>query len=155
MNRTKLFIVKINDENYALKCSQVIDVLEGFNSTIIDKFSTEDNTHLFYRNLPLQMINTSRILNGKTEGPGKITSILVIKDTQDDSNYIFGLPIQEVIGYYYFNLLSFVSLIRFNEFCSCSFTFENKIIHFLDMKRIFDWQIGRYSIMSRVNAFYS
>jgi hypothetical protein len=156
MQKTKFFVVKVYEEYYALKCNHVVDILEGFSNRTIEKFTSESNTQLFYKAEQLHLIDVTKVFKNSGYNPKMTNSILVIKDIQHISYQLFGLPISEITGFSYLedNLLYPVRFFKCNEYCSCSFEHDNRLIHLLDVRKMIDSKTGR-KIFSPVTAYYS
>jgi hypothetical protein len=143
MNRIKFFIIKVHNEYFAINGTQVIDVINGCNERIIEKLSAKKNAHFFYKTQPLKLLNSDRIFKS-AENSGEVSNILVIKDNTKGSDVLYGLPINDVVGFEYFEnkLLIAKSLVQGKEFCMYSFKHDEKLIHMLDLRKILDLKSG-------------
>lgn len=138
MQKIKYCIIKFGNDYFAIRNTQIIDILEGFNDKFITLFSTNKNVRLFYKNQQLRIIDSFRIFINTACENTKISSILVIRNPLHKEIDLCGFPIQEIVGYAFFDglLLSAVDILNTKAFCSCSVEHENKKINMLDMRKI-------------------
>ena len=136
----KFCIVKIYNDFYAIRSTQVVDVVDGFSDRLIEVFSTEREAHLIYKTQQVQMINPAALFGSAVDSSVEMKAILIVRNYTRGNDSLHGLPINELVGFSFFEdrLLMPFNFFQCKNYCLNSFEHNNMIINILDMNKLYN-----------------
>jgi chemotaxis signal transduction protein len=152
MKKSKFYIIKIGQLNFAFNNPNIIDLLKAVEIKNADQIIYDEGFRILYKGAVIPLIDINLFCNVKESIMHDINSILILKTYYNKKFILMGIPVDEVIEFTTLNDFAPTQPVMgaLRLFCKHSFFWKEQLINIIDLKMIIEWQMNKHIRDSKV-----